>query len=657
MEKRRVLKFAAAVFLVSLVIRLTWAAFAHVTPISDFRGYDGLALQWLHTGVFGEPGSYAYRTPGYPAFLAAIYRLVGHSPRAAGFVQAFIGALTSGLLVLLAGRILSPRAGALAGLLHAVSPTAVAYVPVLASETIAAFLLVAALLCLAAAEEREERERDGRGALVGSGLLFGLMMLVRPAALFFLPAAALLSVYSPRRRRWIPSRGLIFAAAVLLVLGPWMIRNQRLGLGWMTISTVGGENLWMGNNDKARLGGFCAEAAWPVKPGDTEQGRDRAYRRAARAWILHHPGRYLALSAIRAWRLFGVEPDTWAAKYLWPTRGNDRVFAAVYGERASQGGPVPEELRLRAGEIEMRHALFLKRLRWLLAPLVLLALLVTIPWWRDYAVVTFPALSYLGGLSLTYAEIRFRELSDPLLMIPLAGLLAMAVFRSTELAREPLHPSRAFAIILRTLRSLSPGAREREALPPAPISRREAEERAADCAREAAGHPFSPIDLAQPGLRPAALWNYPAWTVSASRFQEGIRCLIHASADLSAEQRGGLTLPAGPFRALRLILSFINPRGLREVRVEARDGEGRMCAGWRWEVAAESLPPVARQHYVLLPGKPSWYFEPEETDGPSGEPAELRLLVRVASNAKAGFVLHRAELTPPAVLPVLRSPP
>ncbi len=453
MDKRRLLQMAAAVFLVSLVIRLTWAGFAHVTPISDFQGYDGLAMKWLSTGVFGEPGSYAYRTPGYPAFLAAIYRLVGHSPRAAGFVQALIGALTSGLLVLLAGHILSPRASALAGLLYAVSPTAVAYVPVLASETITAFLLVAALLCLAAAEAKEEG--DGRTMLAGSGALFGLMILVRPAALFFMPAAVLLSAYSPRRGRWNASHGLVFVVAALLVLSPWVIRNQRLGLGWMTISTVGGENLWMGNNDKAKLGGFCAEAAWPVQPGDTEQGRDIRYRRAARAWIVRHPGRYLALSAIRAYRLLGVEPDTWAAKYLWPTAANDRVFAMVYAEDAMTGGNAPENLRARAGEIEMRHALILKRLRYLLAPLILIALVVSLPWWRDYAVVTFPALSYLAGLSLTYAEIRFRELSDPLLFIPLAGLLAMVVFRSTELAREPLRPSRALAIVIRTLTALS----------------------------------------------------------------------------------------------------------------------------------------------------------------------------------------------------------
>ncbi len=398
------------------------------------------------------------------------------------------------------------------------------------------------------------------------------------------------------------------------------------------------------------MGGFCAEAAWPVQPGDTEQGRDIRYRRAARAWIVRHPGRYLALSAIRAYRLLGVEPDTWAAKYLWPTAANDRVFAMVYAEDAMTGGNAPENLRARAGEIEMRHALILKRLRYLLAPLILIALVVSLPWWRDYAVVTFPALSYLAGLSLTYAEIRFRELSDPLLFIPLAGLLAMVVFRSTELAREPLRPSRALAIVIRTLTALSPGSYARDDLPSAPISREEAEARLKERAKEAADLSFSLIDLAAADPQAVTLWNYPTWSVSASRFHEGIRCLVQASSDLSAEQYGGLTLPAPPFRALRLILRFVNPGGLREVRVEGRDPEGAVCAAWRWEVVADNLPPVARQHYVLVPGKPCWYFEPVAGEGRPERVAELRVVVQVVSSARAGFVLHRAEFSPPAAL-------
>jgi hypothetical protein len=52
--------------------------------------------------------------------------------------------------------------------------------------------------------------------------------------------------------------------------------------------------------------------------------------------------------------------------------------------------------------------------------------------WRTYAVAVLPAASYLLGLSLTYTEVRFRELSDPLLFVPLGGLLAMLASRLLE---------------------------------------------------------------------------------------------------------------------------------------------------------------------------------------------------------------------------------
>jgi len=642
MDTNRTLKLAVLVFVFSLAIRVTWVALAHVTPISDFKGYDELAMRWLTTGQFGEAGSYAYRTPGYPGFLALVYTVVGHSPRVAGFVQALLGALTSGLLVLLAAHVLSPRASVIAGLLHAVSPPALAYVPVLASETLAAFLLISGLLCLAAAEAREGNRRFN--LMAGSGALFGLMVLVRPAAAFFVPAGLLLSVYSPRKREWHSMRGLVFLAAVMLALSPWVIRNRRLGLGSFAISTVGGENLWMGNNDKARLGGFCAEAWWPPRPAEGERERDSRYRRAARNWILSHPGRYLTLSLIRAYRFFSTEPDTWAAKYLWPTRANDLAFVTTDRYEPIGLDRAPPELLQRALDVEMHHAIMLKRVRMVVAPLVLIALVVALPWWRDYAIVLLPVFFYLGGLSLTYTEIRFRELTDPLLFIPLSGFLSMFIFRSTELASEPLRPSQALAVVISAVKTFTPDFQQKKGPSPSPISRAAADETLRARRQETAGYLFTGVDLAQPGTQPVVLWNYPTWLVAVSRHEEGIRCRVRASSQLSADQHGGIVFSAQDFKALRLELGFTNPRHIRAVHVDGCDSEGSPRVRWRWEVFSDNLPPIQRQTYLLVPGQPSWYFVPEG----EGEPervTQVRLYLQVAANAKAGFILHRAELS------------
>jgi hypothetical protein len=88
----------------SLTLRVVWCTWAQATPVSDFNEYHSLAVDWCETGQFGQPWRMAYRTPGYPAFLSAVYTLSSPSPKAAAIAQAILGGLTSGMMVLLAGR-------------------------------------------------------------------------------------------------------------------------------------------------------------------------------------------------------------------------------------------------------------------------------------------------------------------------------------------------------------------------------------------------------------------------------------------------------------------------------------------------------------------------------------------------------------------------
>jgi 4-amino-4-deoxy-L-arabinose transferase-like glycosyltransferase len=638
-------RWALAVFALSLAIRGTWAALAHVTPISDFQGYDDLAVRWLQTGRFAESGSLAYRTPGYPAFLVAVYALAGHSWRAVGLAQAFLGAASSGLLVLLATRILSPRTSAIAGFLHAVSPTALAYVPLLASETLAAFLLIAALLVLAVAERQQLP--PSRWLLAGSGLLFGLLVLVRPAAVFLLPAGIVLSVWRPRAVRLHPLGAFALVLAALLALSPWLVRNRLAGLGPTTISTVGGENLWMGNNDLATLGGFCQAAAWPQVMPEVE--KDKAYRRAALRWIASHPARYLQLTAMRAYRLLGVEPDTWAATYLWPSRQNDLAFTARFRHTWAGDQSVAPALLVRAGEVETRNARLLRRVRIVLAALTLLGLVCALAWWRDYAIVLLPALCYIGGLSLTYVEVRFRELADPLLFIPLAGLLGVFIFRTTELAHEPLRPSLLVSLARTAVRTFTPqfqqSAAPTELLPSSLVALTEAAR-----SQEAAGHVFSPVSLTDPAARCAAFWSGPTWQVSVTPAGDGVRCEVVGSSDPSL-QLGGLSFRIPPARALRLELAFLHPGRLQAVHVDACDAAGQPIARWTWHVQAGAPPPRDRRSYLLLPGKQFGHFLPAGAGLPGGPPkgdpssaVEVRITLQVSPGFRAGVVVYRAAI-------------
>jgi 4-amino-4-deoxy-L-arabinose transferase-like glycosyltransferase len=594
-------------------------------------------MSWLQRGHFSSLGSLAYRTPGYPGFLAAIYSIAGHSWRAAGFVQAVLGAVTSGLLVLLAAKVLSRRGCVIAGVLHAVSPTALAYVPVLASETLAVFLLVSGLLGLAVAQERVGGARYLLSAV--SGALLGLLLLVRPAGVFFLPALLVLAIYSRGRRTWRARPGLVFLGATLLALSPWLIRNHLAGLGPATLSTAGGENLLMGNNDRARLGGF--QEGVIERRNLPEKVQDGQFRKAALAWIRSHPGRYLALSGIRAGRLLGIEPDTWAAKYLVPTRENDRAFTASFLYSWEGARSAPPALLDRAARVEHRNAEVLKKLRMVLAPLALLALVLSCLRWRNYVLILLPTLAYLGGLSFTYAEVRFRELVDPLLFILVAGLLADFVFSTSEVWPRPWRQSNAYLSARETAKGILAGLWKAEA-PETPNSADLlAEETQAARRQEAAGYQFSPVQLTDHSL---CLRQSASRSIRASRVDDGLSCEIVSSSDASAGRSGGISFRAIAPRALRLKVSFLEPGNIQAVSIAGYDGTGERCRfKWRWQVQGAQRPPRGPQTYVLVPDRQSGHFLPEGASEVEGT-REIRLLLEIAPNCRAGFIVHKFEI-------------
>jgi 4-amino-4-deoxy-L-arabinose transferase-like glycosyltransferase len=417
-------RYALAVVAASLILRVTWACFAHVTPVSDFDDYDRRAVILLNGGELD-----AYRTPGYPGFLVAVYFFFGHHLFAAQIAHAVLGAVTTGLIVMLATRIVSARAALVVGALHALWPTSLAYVGVLASENLAAPVIVGLVLALTTEHERlSQRAR----ATALAGVLFGAAILVRPALLFFGPAVGLLALWETRAARWRIVPGLIFALAALASLAPWQIHNHRSGVGITTLSTTAGINLWMGNSDDAVTGGFRGGygdptlATFPTE----EPERDRALKRAAVQWIISHFGRYLELSAIRTRRMWGLGVDPWPARYLWPTVENDRALLGFDEQVASIGAP---SVNQTAFDMTARRKTVLSWFRVVFAPLILVGLFACIRRLRAFAGTLLPIASFTVLTILTFFDERFRETVDVLVMIPLGTLLSDLAFNTTEL--------------------------------------------------------------------------------------------------------------------------------------------------------------------------------------------------------------------------------
>lgn len=617
---------AALAFAVSLATRLVWVSGAHVTPVSDYAGYDRLAVRWLETGRFGAPGWLAYRTPGYPAFLAAVYWVFGHGPKAAGFAQAVLGAGTAGLLVLLAGRFVSIRAAAVAGLLHAGWPTAVIYVPVLASENLAVPLLLATLLGIT--WPRRSRAWPAAVATALGGVGGGLLLLVRPAAAFFLPAFIGLGV--ARGRGW----GRLLRPAgvglmVVVTLLPWFARNHRAGLGPCTLSTVGGMNLWMGNSPGQTRGGNLPENLLPAGVGEKE--RDNAQRQLAVAWIRQNPGSYLALCATRACRLLLTEPDSTAGRYVRPTLENDRLIVADFSHR--RGDTAPPEVLRASYEVRLRNNAVLRWFRVATAPLLVLALALALPQWRRYGAFTATFLCYGAGLSATMFAPRFRELGEPLLLVPAATLIVDLAAGSRELRGQL--PRWALAFIVGIATAATAILEYHEILP----------------RLYRLATPVGSTQPATPAQGVLDVWRQPGpfrfeWprgaVVNLSEQGGGLRCDVTGDTPTSARaNQGGVRLMVEVAEGLELDLVLLNSAAIKSVHVETRDVRNRIVQQWLWRINPRRPPDEQRRTYVFRAGSPAGPFVPRPGVAGAGQAAQVCVYVTRTGADAVGFVLHR----------------
>lgn len=188
--------------------------------------------------------TYANRTPGYPALLAAIYASVGGDRetqrRAAVYLQCVIDVLT-GLVLFAALRRLLPNWAALLGAAAWLTYLPAARsAPALLPESLAAFLLCSLLYLTLAGRHP--------AMWAAAGALSGWAALVRPE-LVLLPlviggSAMAMPEMELRRRAGRAGLAVVFFA---LVLAPWTVRNYRALGSPVAASTVGGFNFWAGN--------------------------------------------------------------------------------------------------------------------------------------------------------------------------------------------------------------------------------------------------------------------------------------------------------------------------------------------------------------------------------------------------------------------------
>jgi 4-amino-4-deoxy-L-arabinose transferase-like glycosyltransferase len=234
---RQHFRFFLAATLAAFALRLFFV-FRSPAVVSDSLVYGDIAKNWLLHGIFGISGigdvtpTYI-RLPGYPAFLAVVFKIFGMEHyRAALIVQVFVDVGTCFLIADVARRCWSGRPARAAFLLAALCPFLATYAAAALTETWEIFFTVLVLDLAVVGLTRVEQSR----VWLGCGLAIGGAILLRPDGGLLLAAIELfLLVWLMVRTKQstglsssqLIKAGLILALAALAPLIPWTLRNLR----------------------------------------------------------------------------------------------------------------------------------------------------------------------------------------------------------------------------------------------------------------------------------------------------------------------------------------------------------------------------------------------------------------------------------------------
>lgn len=433
-----ILLLAAAVRLAYFHERALQPDFLHPVSDADFHDYWARALvsgDWTPKPGFPDPQvptTPFFRPPGYPYFLAALYRATGSSIRAAVVVQLLLGVANAGLAFGVGRRWRGERTGLLFAAFMAVHWSFVYFEGELLEPP-----LLATLTLLFLGSLGRWIERPGLAAGLLAGFLAGALALVRPnllaVAAGLAPWAGWMILKNPLRRRPLLLAAGGFAAALLLTLAPAALRNHRVSGDRVLITSNAGINLYIGNNPAAEglfneppeIAPFGSVYEVPALTArlETRLGRplkasdvSRHYSRLAADWIAGHP-RAAARLAGRKFLLFwgpaivgNNKADSFERKFSPTLSHLPAAYAWFFALAALGAAAILSAPRKKdpAGAPSPERAFF--HVAWIF---ILAGFVSYWPFFaaERYRLAWFPAILLLaaGGLDAWIARVRARE--------------------------------------------------------------------------------------------------------------------------------------------------------------------------------------------------------------------------------------------------------
>lgn len=332
-----------------------------------------------------------YLSPFYTYFLGIVLKLSSGSLMGVRIVQVVLGVSSVGLIYATARRWFDDRTALVAATLAVLTGLFSFYEILLLQTSVDPFLTALALYTLTVALQ------EGSPAWGGAaGCALGLLAMNRPNALAFLPVAAVGLGFVHRRSRAtiVPAAALLLAAA--LTLAPIALRNRFVAGDWVLISSHGGLNFYIGNNEHADGTYSPVPGVTPSIQGQVKDARtiaERALGRSLKAsevsdyfyarsreWIAGHPADAGILLAHKIAYMFNSADLALNYSYTYYSRDESTLLGMLFV------GP------------------------WLLVPLGLLGLWVARPPDRpgEFAIWASFVPVYVVAVALFFVSTRYR---------------------------------------------------------------------------------------------------------------------------------------------------------------------------------------------------------------------------------------------------------
>jgi 4-amino-4-deoxy-L-arabinose transferase-like glycosyltransferase len=230
------------IFILSLAFLLR-CYFIFIYPqfpiVSDAGQYDSLGWNLARGNGFVDTIGKAElsKPPGYPFFLAAIYRVFGHSYNHVRFFQLLFSIFTLLLAFLIAKYIFGEGTALLSLLIASFYPPFLSYNGILYAETLFTFFILLFIYLFI----HEIKQKKWQIPVI-LGVISGYAVLLREEFIFILFGYLFLAIAHSRENL---KKIILIILIAMLVIVPWTIRNYKVTGRFALVSSQSGIVLWL----------------------------------------------------------------------------------------------------------------------------------------------------------------------------------------------------------------------------------------------------------------------------------------------------------------------------------------------------------------------------------------------------------------------------